>query len=56
MKPLKGDNETAVSTDYKPASSKFTGQIESVRIAVAPARPLIRRAAKKNTARWRQRT
>jgi hypothetical protein len=32
------DNETAVSTDYEPASSKFTGQIESVTIAVVPSK------------------
>ena len=32
------DNETAVSSDYEPASSKFTGQIESVTIAVAPSK------------------
>jgi hypothetical protein len=32
------DNETAVSTDYEPASSKFTGQIENVTIALAPSK------------------
>jgi len=30
-------NETAVSSDYEPAGSKFTGQIESVTIALSPA-------------------
>jgi hypothetical protein len=32
------DNETAVSTDYEPATSKFTVKIESVTIAVAPSK------------------
>ena len=32
------DNETAVSTDYEPATSKFTGQIESVTIALSPSK------------------
>jgi arylsulfatase len=32
------DNETAVSTDYEPVNSKFTGQIESVTIAVSPSK------------------
>lgn len=32
------DNKTAVSSDYEPASSKFTGQIESVTIALSPSK------------------
>jgi hypothetical protein len=32
------DNETAASTDYERAPSKFTGQIESVTIAVSPSK------------------
>jgi hypothetical protein len=32
------DNETAVSSDYEPASSEFAGEIESVTIAVSPAK------------------
>jgi arylsulfatase len=32
------DNETAVSSDYEPANSKFTGQIESVTIALSPSK------------------
>jgi hypothetical protein len=32
------DNETAVSNDYEPANSKFTGQIESLTIAVSPSK------------------
>ena len=32
------DNETAVSKDYTPDESKFTGQIESVTVAMTPAK------------------